>query len=60
MMDPQIGRTALSIAGFLIIGSIVSLFIAEAGSAEAIVSIVTLGLGVVLIALVGLFARLSR
>jgi|GEM_PF-3185215 len=59
-MDPEIGRTAFTIAGFLILGSLFSLRVVEAGSAEAVVSIVTLGLGVVLIALVWVFARISR
>lgn len=59
-MHPEIGRAAFVIACFLIAGSIISLRIVAAGSAEAVISVITLGLGVLLIALVGLFARLSR
>lgn len=58
MMDPRIGKSVVAIAGFLIAGSMFSLWIVEWGSAEAIISVVTIGIGTALIALVGLFARL--
>lgn len=60
MMDPKIGKAAVIIASFLILGSLLSLAIVERGSAEAVISVATIGIAVALIALVGLFARLSR
>lgn len=60
MMDPRIGKAAVTIAGFLILGALFSLSIVERGSAEAVISIATIAIGIALIALVGLFARISR
>lgn len=60
MMDPRIGKAAFVIACFLILGALFSLTIVERGSAEAIISIATIGIGVALIGLVGLFSRMSR
>lgn len=59
-MDPSVGKAVVATASFLILGAVFSLAIVEGGSAEAIISVATIGIGIALIALVGLFSRLSR
>lgn len=59
-MDPRIGKAAVALASFLILGASFSLAIVEGGSAEAVISVATIGIGIALIALVGLFARIGR
>ncbi|HOT93232.1 MAG TPA: hypothetical protein PLJ78_15465 [Anaerolineae bacterium] len=46
MISPQLGRAALRIAMFLVVTSLIPLPFVKPGSAEFVVTVITLGIGV--------------
>ena len=56
-MSPQLGKVAFKIVAFLVVVSIGLLFILDANSAEFVVTILTLVIGIVFGALVVVIAR---
>lgn len=59
-MSPNIGKMATRIALFLILAALFSWWKAPVGSAERVVSVLVIVIGLVLLAVVALAARLSR
>ncbi len=59
-MSPQIGQIATRIALFLIIGALFSMAWSEPHSAAFVVSVLVLLIGLAMLALVAIFARLQR
>ncbi len=59
-MSPDIGKMATRIALFLIVAALFSLWKAPQDSAEAVVSVLVIFIGLALLAVVALAARLSR
>jgi len=57
IVSPQLGGAAFKIASFLIVVSVGLLFILDANSAEFVVTILTLVIGIVFGALVVVIAR---
>lgn len=58
-MSSEIGLAATRIALFLIVAAGLLLLIVPAGSAEFIVLVLTIGVGVAMLALVGVLARVG-
>lgn len=58
-MSSEIGLAATRIALFLIVAAGLMLLIAPAGSAEFVVLVLTIGVGVAMLALVGVLARVG-
>ncbi len=59
-MSPQIGRAAFSIAIFIVIMGCMLLPSLERDSAEFVVTVLSIGIGLVMILLVAVLARLGR
>lgn len=56
-MSPDVGKAATRVALFLIVGALLALRWVPRDSAEFVVSVLVIGLGVVLLGVVALFAR---
>ena len=59
-MSPEIGKAATRIALFLIVGALMVIWWAPRDSAEFVVSVLVIGIGLILLGLVALAARLAR
>lgn len=57
MLSPELGRAAFRLATFLVVVSLGLLLFVESGSAEYVVTVVTLVVGVLLGAVVGFLVR---
>jgi hypothetical protein len=58
-MSPEIGQAATRIALFMIVGAGLTLLMVPRDSAEFVVLILTIGLGLIMLGIVALFARLG-
>jgi hypothetical protein len=58
-MSPEIGQAATRIALFMIIGAGLTLLLVPRGSAEFVVLILTICMGLIMLGIVALFARLG-
>ncbi len=59
-MSPEIGKAATRIAMFLIVGALLALWWAPRDSAEFVVSVLVILIGLILLGLVALVARWAR
>ena len=59
-MNPQIGRTAFSLAIFIVVMGVLLLPFLDRGSAEFVVTVLSIGVGGLMILLIAILARLGR
>jgi len=59
-MTPELGKMATKFALFLIVAALLTLRWVPRGSAEFVVLILVIGIGLVMLGLVALLARLQR
>jgi hypothetical protein len=58
-MSPEIGQAATRIALFLIVGAGLLLLMVSRDSAEFVVLVLTIGMGLIMLGIVALFARIG-
>ncbi|MEV0646601.1 hypothetical protein AB0I28_15185 [Phytomonospora sp. NPDC050363] len=59
-MNSLLARAVLNLAGFLVAGSLLMLLLVESGTAEFVITVITLGLGIALGAVAIVLIRRSR